>query len=112
MKLIKSNRSGWPWRFSYLPPILVTPLILSFKDDIIQAVERARPSYGLLPIPCLALKQSMDLWYVVPVVGLALFVLSFRIQKFASPQAIAVGYGLFSILLLWQLLLSFITFCI
>ena len=100
------DRSVWLCRLSYLPPFLIALVFTRFKVDLIQTLEATRMRGGLLPAPSLLLKQSLDFWYVVPVVCFGLFVFSFWVRRLASFQTIAAGYGLFSLLLAWQLFLS------
>ena len=102
------DRNVWLCRLSYVPPALIALLFTRFKADLVHSLERTRLGGSLLPSPCLFLIQSTELWYVVAIVCLGLFVMSFRIQRLASFQTIAVGYCIFSLLLSWQLFLAIV----
>jgi len=93
----------WFWRLAYLPPILIAWQIIPFKDGVAQTIERTRMAAGLLPFPCLIFKHSIDIWYAVTGLCLALFVLSFRFHRLTSAPAVAIGYGRLSLLLALQL---------
>jgi hypothetical protein len=90
---ITSALEPWLWRFCYLIPIVLTPLYIQFEKGIAATLERTRFEWGLLPFPCLLLRDSITVWRYTPVLCIAFFLLSIILPRLACSEAIAVWFA-------------------
>jgi hypothetical protein len=93
----------WILRFAVLPPIVIALLIGQFESSVSGALDKTRSDLGMLPFQSVSFKLAFDIWKLVPVVCSGILLASFFVPRLVSPAAAAVGYGVFSVLLAWQL---------
>lgn len=111
-RLTENAASVWFWRLCYLMPIVLTPLYVQFEKGVAVTLERTRPEWILLPLPCVTLKQDMEIWKGVPVLCIALFVLSLFLPKLADARAIAAWFSGLFLFIAWQLFWAYMVIAV
>jgi hypothetical protein len=82
------------WRVLYFLFSSGTLLVYLSKNLVEKKIESTR--IALLPLPSLALRDSLGLFFVLTILLISLFFLSFKYKKLNTPEATTIiGTGLF-----------------
>jgi len=95
------------WRSIYIVLLLLSLTISGLLVTLAKPLEKTRIGGGLLPLPCLLLRDSYAIYIVISLFLLILFAISWKFKRLNTASSVAIISTIFCFLMAFTMFLFF-----